>query len=87
MSKPRALPYSRRMCIAIDDTPMTFGKYVGMTPLEIVEVDPSYICWLYDTVKPRYVTKPLYDTAQWAMYDDSEDQSTIHDIDPDLGNR
>lgn len=75
------------MGIEIDLTPMTFGKHKGLTPLEISEIDPAYVCWLYEVVKPQYVSKPLYDAAQWALYDDSDDQLTIHDIDPDLGSR
>lgn len=38
--------------IDLDHTPVTFGKYKGQTPDEISEHDPSYIVWMYRTVKP-----------------------------------
>lgn len=39
--------------IAMDKTPLTFGKYRGQTPDEISEYDPGYIVWMHKTVKPQ----------------------------------
>lgn len=39
--------------IALDKTPLTFGKYKGLIPDEISEFDPGYIVWLHRTVKPK----------------------------------
>ncbi len=39
--------------IALDKTPLTFGKYRGLSPDEISETDPGYIVWMYNTVKPK----------------------------------
>lgn len=43
----------------LDDQKLTFGKHKFRTPNEIAEDDPSYIVWLYDSVKPRVVSKSL----------------------------
>ena len=34
----------------LNDTPLTFGKYKGKTPVEIAETDPKYVIWMYDNV-------------------------------------
>ena len=39
--------------IALDHTPLRFGKYKGQTPDEISEHDPGYIVWMFDTIKDR----------------------------------
>lgn len=39
--------------IALDHTPLTFGKYAGQTPDDISEDDPKYIVWMYDTVNNK----------------------------------
>jgi len=36
----------------IDNTPLTFGKYKGITPSYLAETDPSYLIWAYRNVKP-----------------------------------
>ena len=43
----------------LDLTPLKFGKYKGQTPEEIAEHDPSYIQWMYDTIKPPPCSKEL----------------------------
>jgi hypothetical protein len=40
------------MSNSIDDICLAFGKYMGMTPTEVSVEDPSYIVWMYKTVKP-----------------------------------
>lgn len=41
--------------IAIDATPLSFGKYRGRTPEWISEHDPQYLVWAYGTIKNRTV--------------------------------
>ena len=36
----------------IDEVCLTFGKYRGMTPSDVSIIDPHYIVWMYNTVKP-----------------------------------
>ena len=36
----------------IDEVCLTFGKYRGMTPCDVSIIDPHYIVWMYNTVKP-----------------------------------
>lgn len=43
-----------------DSIPLEFGKYKGSTPEEIAELDPSYIAWLYEKIKPSPCSKQLY---------------------------
>lgn len=31
---------------SIDDKPLTFGKYKGKTPNELLEEDPGYLVWM-----------------------------------------
>lgn len=44
----------------LDKTPLGFGKHKGKTPEEIADVDPGYIVWLYENVKPPKVSRTLY---------------------------
>lgn len=37
----------------LDHTPLSFGKYRGMTPSKVSETDPGWICWAYENVKTR----------------------------------
>lgn len=46
--------------ISLDSVPIAFGKYKGMTPDDISEVDPRYIMWLYENIEPKRVSKDLY---------------------------
>lgn len=43
----------------LDHTPLTFGKYRGMTPSELGEVDPQYVCWMFETVKDKNTCSAL----------------------------
>jgi len=45
-----------------DDQPLLFGKYVGKTPKEVLEEDPSYIVWLFDNIENQ-VSQELYEEA------------------------
>lgn len=35
----------------IDDQPLAFGKHKGSTPRQIMDYNPSYVVWLYETMK------------------------------------
>lgn len=65
---------------SIDHTPLLFGKYKGMTPEEISEVDPSYIIWLYLLFSHRVVcSKELYKFCVRVM--DKEDEEDYDELD------
>ena len=42
-----------------DERPISLGKYKGMTPNEISEVDPKYLMWMYENVDGS-CSKDLY---------------------------
>jgi len=54
----------------IDKRPIQFGKYRGKTPEEISDLDPDYLLWMYQNVKPTPCTKSLADACQQDEYDD-----------------
>lgn len=59
--------------LKLDKTPLPFGKYRGMTPDEISEEDPSYIVWMYETIKPKRCSRFLYSVCKDEnMGDDTE---------------
>lgn len=43
----------------LDDRPLGFGKYRGLTPRQVAADDPSYITWLRANVLPPVVSKEL----------------------------
>lgn len=45
--------------INLDDTPLTFGKYKGMTPKDVARIDPSYVVWMSDTIAARQCSDKL----------------------------
>lgn len=38
------------MTFKLDKTPLRFGKYKGKTPIEVLEIEPSYLVWAYTTI-------------------------------------
>lgn len=48
------------------DNPLHFGKYRGLTPRDIIEIDPEYLSWLID--KGFRVTKEIKDTINNLIY-------------------
>ncbi len=42
----------RLMSKNIDEMCLTFGKYRGVSPADLSIIDPHYIVWMYDNVKP-----------------------------------
>lgn len=43
----------------IDEIRLSFGKYKGLTPHEVAEIDPSYVVWMHTTVNPAPCSKEL----------------------------
>lgn len=70
--------------LALDHTPLTFGKYIGQTPDEISENNPGYIVWLYDTVKNKPTcSKTLRDSCQTdSFYAKKEKAEEFKPLDP-----
>jgi len=46
--------------VDIDNLPMGFGKYKGETPSNLLDIDPSYIVWMYENVQPIRCSRELY---------------------------
>ena len=61
--------------LELDKTPLTFGKYAGLTPDQISEIDPGYVVWLYRTIQPQRVSTWLYEVCLNDASDDSEDDT------------
>ena len=47
-----------------DNTPLTFGKHKGQTPLELYQIAPSYLVWAWENVGPHVCSRDLYELAQ-----------------------
>lgn len=48
----------------LNDEKLTFGKYRGMTPNQLVRIDPSYLAWAYRTVGSHLCSERLYKQAK-----------------------
>ncbi len=48
----------------IDSINLTFGKYRGRSPNEVSDLDPEYVTWMYDNVRPRPCSKALRDACE-----------------------
>lgn len=53
----------------LDDLPLTFGKYKGKTPKQVSKYDPSYVVWMFSTVKPTPCSSRLFKTALHYMHE------------------
>jgi len=62
----------------IDDQPLLFGKHQGKTPKELLEEDPSYLVWLYETMEDQLSTA-LYEEACEAK-EAKETESDTYDM-------
>ena len=60
--------------LPLDETPLTFGKYKGMTPDEVSEQDPSYIVWMYETIKPKRCSYFLYQCCLGNSKEEEEEE-------------
>jgi len=47
----------------IDKTQLTFGKYQGDTPLEVSQIDPDYIVWMYENMDDPPCSEELYEAC------------------------
>jgi len=69
MTKPRLIPKFDLLSALdkpvrdIDEIPLTFGKYEGLTPCQILEEDPQYLIWAYEKFDARRkpCSKDLYE--------------------------
>lgn len=66
----------KEYAIEIDNTPITFGKYKGHTPEEISVIDPSYIVWMFDNIKPAKCSKELRDGCEWDIRESEAEYDT-----------
>ncbi len=60
--------------LILDKTLLTFGKYRGMTPDEVSEQDPSYVVWMYETIKPKKCSSFLYESCMRDLKPDEEEE-------------
>lgn len=61
----------------IDITPLTFGKYKGKTPEDLVLYDdPDYVVWLFENVKDKkVVSQYMYELAKSYAAENKDIQS------------
>lgn len=57
----------------IDERPLEFGKYKGLSPDEVAEFDGSYIVWMYENVRPTPCSKELYEGCRMDEDESMED--------------
>jgi len=57
----------------IDNIPIKFGKYKGLAPTEIFDIDINYIKWMYKNVKPIPCSKKLFELCN-ENYDEELEQ-------------
>jgi len=70
-SSPHPLPN-------VDYTPVPFGKFMDMSPVQIANIDPSYIVWMYRTVKGHHCSETLYQLCLNTV-DDKDDGASYFD--------
>jgi hypothetical protein len=84
MPKPRIIPKFDLFAAigafsSIDEEPLRFGKHIGKTPLEIAEIEPSYLIWAYENVKDKPCSLELYELCQLdADYESSREALNGH---------
>ena len=65
--------------VHINDTPLTFGKYKGITPNEIAGYDPQYLVWAYENTKQKVCNKDLYESCcEDVMEYEAEKEYDLH---------
>lgn len=68
-----------------DQTPLKFGKYRGLTPEELIDEDPGYLVWAYETVGKHLCSHSLYVAAVDAKVEfDAEEYRSNHEIGDDI---
>ena len=68
--------------VGLDNKELTFGKYIGSTPLQIAETDPQYIVWMYDNLDYKHCTEALRDECEEIA---SLDYESEKEMDNDFG--
>lgn len=48
----------------LDETPLKFGKYKGLTPEQVAEIDSSYIVWMYQKFDNPPCSKELAEACE-----------------------
>jgi uncharacterized protein (DUF3820 family) len=66
--------------VDIDQLPLTFGKYKGKTPDEVGDIDPSYVVWMYENVKPTPCTKELAESCEWDVREQQAEGLDYRDL-------
>ena len=62
-----------------DNQPLTFGKYKGYTPNQLLEEEHlSYITWMYENVKTPTCSSQLYEEAKQQL--ELEEYALIEEI-------
>lgn len=83
MPKPRRIPvFNLEAELAkkqpeLDNTPLTFGKYEGLTPTQIADSDPSYIIWMWENLKGSKCSDTLYEDCVTELRDEADDYESI----------
>ena len=66
----------------LDHTPMARSrKYPGLTPSQIGEKDPQYLCWCYESMTPKPCSKLLYDDCKADVARDRQSMRVARDQD------
>ena len=60
----------------IDSRKLSFGKYKGMSPDEIGDVNPCYVVWMYENIDPPPCSKELYLACESAAQDDDHTEDS-----------
>ncbi len=87
MPKPRTIPkfdFKNYLNKDSDETPFVFGKYRGLTPLEVAESDPSYLIWAYETFTLKPCTHELYKLCKLTHEGSDEEVAAYKELDGQL---
>lgn len=65
-----------------DYIPLNFGAHKGKTPRQLLDSDPSYVVWLFESIGAGVCTRDLYLDACFIL-DEDTDRRYIEDRRPD----
>lgn len=71
----------------LDHTPVIPGKYGrthksgGLTPDQIANIDPAYLCWAYESWRDKPCSKLLYDACREDIAEDRQQKRVGKDQD------
>jgi len=87
MPKPTRIPAfsldkELKRDVDIDEEPVRFGKYKGMTPAEIANKDPNYLIWAYETfdANRKPCTRILYEACRMDKQEYENDDPDLRDM-------